>query len=279
MASECRAKDPSSCRVHGTGGSFEKFQAIADAAAVSGDVDLYIKTRAKIDSIEEKMSYAKLNEAITEEAVEAAAHAEWDFVEADGTSWEEVGEFGEQWKIDRLRDTRGSLEAAQRYMPFGTVTDLAVEETARYNYEYRDSGFHWNTSSDEDRAKYRREALASLEAAAPHMPKQTTKAVRTVLGRTYDRFGFHRETKLVNDIISVMDDPSKRVTERDRDASPAAEYVRERLWNNYSGGGASASATADLFHALGREKELGWVVEQVPGYRYFPQYFSNYITE
>lgn len=51
MANDCRAKDPSSCRVHGTSGTYEKLQAIADSAATSGDSALYMKTRAEMDAL------------------------------------------------------------------------------------------------------------------------------------------------------------------------------------------------------------------------------------
>lgn len=276
MSKECRAKDPSSCRVHGSHESSYELRSVAEKAAAKGDVDLYIKTREKMDSKKDNPSFLEQSKAITAEAVEAAARAEWKLADGDKTNWDGLED---KWKKQRLNDAEGSLDAAQRYMPFGTITDLAVEETAKYNWEYRDSQFSWDNAPGNFKEQYRNEARAALEAAAPHMPKQTALVVRTVLGRTYDRFGFHRDTELTKDIVSVMDDPSKSVLRHEGDASPAARYVRERLWNNYSGGGASASATADLFHALGREKELGWVVEQVPGYRYFPEHFSDYITK
>jgi hypothetical protein len=276
MAKECRAKDPNSCRVHGSHDASQDLRAVADSAATSGNVDLYLATREKMDTKKDNPSFLEQSKSITPEAIEAAARAEWDLSDADSTSWEKLGDY---WKERYKNDAHGSLDAAQRYMPFGTVTDLAVEETAKYNWEYRDSKFSWEQTIEHYKEKYRLEARTALEAAAPYMPRQTNTAVRTVLGRTYDRFGFRRDTELVNDIVSVMDDPSKSVLRHEGDASPAAKYVRERLWNNYSGGGASASATADLFHALGREKELGWVVEQVPGYRYFPHYFTDYITK
>lgn len=240
-------------------------------AAASGNADLYIATRAALDSTKTLKDYSKQNEAITPEAAEAAAKAEWELAATSPTSWENLGE---DWKERYIKDARGSLEAAQRDMPFGVITNQAVEETAKYNWEYRDSKFSWKEAHSTDQDKYRVEARTALEAAAPHMPKQTNEAVRKVLGRTYDRFGFSRDEGLIADITSVMEDSSKAIPEDEGDASPAAEYIRQRLWNRYTGGGASASATSDLFHALGREQELGWVVEQVPGYRYFPNYFN-----
>ena len=98
--------------------------------------------------------------------------------------------------------------------------------------------------------------------------KTTEEVVREVLGKTYNQFGFNEDTALVNDFVATLDDPTQAYIEDEGDASPAAERIRGRLWSRYTGGGASASATSDLFYTLGRQSELGWVVEQVPGYRF-----------
>ena len=101
--------------------------------------------------------------------------------------------------------------------------------------------------------------------------KTTEEVVREVLGKTYNQFGFDRATDLIADFVATLEDPTQAVMEDEGDASPAAEKIRARLWSRYSGGGASASATADLFYTLGRQDELGWVVEQVPGYSFHGQ--------
>lgn len=49
----CRAKDPNSCRVHGSGGTMQHLQSIADKATQNKDMSTYIKTRAMIDSLDE----------------------------------------------------------------------------------------------------------------------------------------------------------------------------------------------------------------------------------
>lgn len=86
----------------------------------------------------------------------------------------------------------------------------------------------------------------------------TSDIVRTVLGKTYNRFGFSEDTDLIADIVTVVETPTITY---EGGMSDAAETVRNRLWSRYSGGGASASATCDLFVALGRENELGWLRE------------------
>lgn len=96
----------------------------------------------------------------------------------------------------------------------------------------------------------------------------TENVVRVVLGKMYDRFGFNKDAQLINQIVTVLDDPEKsKLTDEDV-VSPAASEIRETLWNRYSGGGASATATADLFYTLGRQNELGWLLEDAPGYRF-----------
>lgn len=97
----------------------------------------------------------------------------------------------------------------------------------------------------------------------------TENVVRTVLGKMYDRFGFDKDTRLISEIVTILDDPEKSKPLSDEDVvTLAAAEIRETLWNRYSGGGASATATADLFYTLGRQNELGWLLEEAPGYRF-----------
>lgn len=89
----------------------------------------------------------------------------------------------------------------------------------------------------------------------------TEDIVRKVLGKTYDRFGFGEDAEFVTDIVVLIETPTVTY---EGGMSDAAEAVRNRLWGRYSGGGASASATCDLFRALRRENELGWLIEWMP---------------
>lgn len=56
MSVECRAKNPTACRVHGTGNDYENLQADANRAALSGDIDTYIKTREQMDLLTKQKS-------------------------------------------------------------------------------------------------------------------------------------------------------------------------------------------------------------------------------
>lgn len=81
MANDCRAKDPSSCRVHGTSGTYEKLQAIADSAATSGDSALYMKTRAEMDALSDDVTTEDKSEMTAAEKAQKL-RAELAFAEA-----------------------------------------------------------------------------------------------------------------------------------------------------------------------------------------------------
>lgn len=272
MGKQCRAKDPNSCRVHGSNDHFRSLKEIADNALAAGNVEAYMKVQEAIeDAKKQKISPATALVAIPDEAVEAAAKAEWT-ITTGSASWDRLGDV---WKNKYKEEALGSLQAAAAYMPAGVITDEAVEAAAQSGWEYRDGQHNWNSQPSYEKDKYRQEARAALEAAAPHMKQNDNEEVaRKVLGKTYDQFGFNQNSRFVSDIVKILNDPAKSVPEDEGDASPAAEEVRKRLWGQYSGGGASASATSNLFYKLGREKELGWVEEQVPGYRYDPEDFA-----
>lgn len=267
MASECRAKDPSSCRVHGSTDTVQNLEAAANHAAATGNMAQYLSARVKLDNMAEG---SVSSETIPAKAVDAAAKAGWE--RNDGfPAWENLGKD----RKDYFREQAlGTLDAAQRDMPGGVITERALEETAKYNWEYRDSKHSWeNTASDWQKEKYKNEARNALEAAAPHMPKRPNEVIDTLnrtLGYTYKGARFEASTEMIADFASVLDDADKAVVKEEGSASPAAEYVRSRLLDRFSssGVGGAAGATTDLFYALGRKNELGWIKEQAPGHSY-----------
>lgn len=95
----------------------------------------------------------------------------------------------------------------------------------------------------------------------------TAETVNDVLGKVYNQFGF-ATSGLGEKFAAMLNDSSKAIVEDEGDASEAAGEIREQLWNRYSGGGASASATCELFYTLGRQNELGWVEGEAPGFRF-----------
>jgi hypothetical protein len=54
MAKECRAKNPNLCRVHGNGATaLDQLNAVAEAAASSKDMNLYMSAREQIDALKD----------------------------------------------------------------------------------------------------------------------------------------------------------------------------------------------------------------------------------
>lgn len=51
MATQCRAKNPNSCRVHGNGGMLERLTAMNEEAYTNNDVLLYMTTRDQIEAL------------------------------------------------------------------------------------------------------------------------------------------------------------------------------------------------------------------------------------
>lgn len=95
----------------------------------------------------------------------------------------------------------------------------------------------------------------------------TEEKVIEILEPLYGSWGFAK-TKLPAKFAELLNDSTKSVVEDEGDASEAASEIRETLWNYYTGGGASASATCQLFYTLGRQNELGWVEGEAPGFRF-----------
>ena len=92
----------------------------------------------------------------------------------------------------------------------------------------------------------------------------TEETVREVLGKSYDNYGFQGNTRIINDFVSTLNDPSMSVVAADGEASPAADTIRSSLWSCFTGGGdvfyaLATRATTELFKSLGRENELGWM--------------------
>lgn len=97
------------------------------------------------------------------------------------------------------------------------------------------------------------------------MTDETTEAiVRETLGKSYDQYGFQGNQRLISDFVYTLGDSYMSKIATDGDASPAAQYIRSSLWVVFTGGGEvyyamASKATAELFKALGRENELGWI--------------------
>lgn len=109
-------------------------------------------------------------------------------------------------------------------------------------------------------------------AEALNSNQTTEETVREVLGMTYDQWGFDEDAEQIANIVALLEDESKRTADTSLEqTSEAALEIRETLWNRYSGGGASASATCQLFLVLGRTDELGWIISEANGFKQWQQ--------
>lgn len=160
MGIQCRAKDPSSCRVHGTQGAYEKLQAEADRAAMSGNTSLYMDIRGKMDILADDA------DMVSNEAVKAVAEARW------GKRWEKMGR---GIKMLYLANVRSQLEAAAPHMINGSVNMAAVNAYAKAGWESQPTAGKWAVATVEDRKAARGMARKDLEAAVSHMRAPLTE--------------------------------------------------------------------------------------------------------
>jgi hypothetical protein len=96
--------------------------------------------------------------------------------------------------------------------------------------------------------------------------KTHEEVVSEVLTATYPRFAYsgNKEDDKVNrevleGITTVLGDSKKVVVKYKDFESPAAYEVRMILLTAYPAGRASVTATVQIFNALDRREELGWL--------------------
>lgn len=111
----------------------------------------------------------------------------------------------------------------------------------------------------------------------------TTDIVVEVIGLTHGSMGFDGDTHTLERIVALLENTELGEMDEDfiaqQDVTAAAIGVVGILWNRYTGGGASAAATCSLFHALGRETELGWLVREGNYSEYNRQRVSELLLE
>lgn len=103
-------------------------------------------------------------------------------------------------------------------------------------------------------------------------PKTTTEIALAVVRKHYHQFEIENDARFMSHLVATIEDPTMAGAEIEDLASPAALWVRASL--RYTDIAASESATCDLFYLLGRQDELGWIEEQVPGYQFSPEDYS-----
>jgi hypothetical protein len=91
--------------------------------------------------------------------------------------------------------------------------------------------------------------------------KTTEEILLEVLGPSYNQFDFQYDERFLRHAVDTIEDPTMAAEKDAGGASNTAVWFRSSLWF-YGGGFEMASrATRDLFYALGRESELGWIRE------------------
>lgn len=107
----------------------------------------------------------------------------------------------------------------------------------------------------------------------------TEEIVRFAVGLSFNVLGFQQNIPLIMRLVELVGDDNKRERYQDEDSYPvtaetpyrppappfisqAAVAVRFELLRSYYGEELSAIATCNLFYALNRTHELGWILKQ-----------------
>lgn len=123
--SECRAKNPRACRVHGNA-IIVSLQDRADKAAASGNIEEYMALREKLDAAHEvadSQAAPPLAESkLDTKAIEGGAKG-WFKATTEYQRWEDQDAVTQE---DIRNDTRDVLMAAEPHMQNGVVTREAI---------------------------------------------------------------------------------------------------------------------------------------------------------
>jgi hypothetical protein len=240
MARKCQSKNPSQCPIHGLGGKQEQLHLDLTKALAKNDISKAVELRQQLDSLS-------------------------DTVESND---KEKSSFFSRLKSNFKRTPESEVDVQP-------VPVAPVDEKEPYTGLLTDCG-KCNSCDPppSDLTHFRHMSNGTCDRPIPMPVSEVTRKVlsRNLAfnsGRTAEQI-----VELQSKVSSVLEDSSK--SEYENGASKAAAEVRDMLWDDFSekngnkdtskGGFASAASTTDLFHALGREKELGWITDDAPGY-------------
>ena len=238
MARKCQSKNPSQCHIHGMGGMEEKLNLSLIKALDINDVSEAVRLRSEIDNLSDNV-----------ESVEK----------------EKASFFG------RFKSYFNKANASETSTPVSN----AIENETPYTGLMMDCGTCISCDPPPSNMTHFRH-LSSGTCDRP-IPMPISEVASKVLSRNLDFTSGRTTEQLVElhgKVSSVLEDSSK--SEFENGASKAAVEVRDLLWDDFSnrngdkdtsrGGFVSAASASDIFHALGREKELGWIEQDAPGY-------------
>lgn len=98
--------------------------------------------------------------------------------------------------------------------------------------------------------------------------KTTQEATLEALRNAYGPLTPETEySDIVERVVAILDDVQKSVAVYVGAVTPAAYETNMLIWGTLTQHPAAA-ATADIFHMLGRETELGWLMDETPEYTF-----------
>lgn len=240
MARKCQAKNPSQCSIHGLGGKKEQLLMDLNKALVKEDFSKAVALRQEIDS---------LSDAETQVA-------------------EKTSFFG------RLKSNLKKTEPNPANVP---PADGGTDES--YKGLKTDCGTCSSCDpAPSDVTHFRH--LSNGPCMSP-VPMPVSEVAQRVLSKNFSYIAGTTQAQkeeIQSRVTAILEEPFNRQPWLGSNASRGAEEIRETIWNELyvkSGskntsvsqtGFTSAAITSDLFYALGREKELGWIEQDAPGY-------------
>lgn len=184
MSTECRAKDPNGCRVHGNP-TISSLQAKVDQAAQAGNMNDYLSLRAQVDAAHEMLDSQTASEptkttseppqttatGLDDATLEAGADAWYDTIQ----QWHQFT--GEETSMEERimsrsvkRAVKTALVSADKHMLNGEITPAAIESVGNvfFNAYYKGR----NPTGTSDSPYFRSIGKAVLEATRQAKPAQ-----------------------------------------------------------------------------------------------------------
>lgn len=244
MARKCQSKNPAQCPIHGLGGKHEQLLMDLNRALVKNDISKAVELRQQIDALTDVV------ESKDKEKSSFFGRLKSSFTKANADS------------VDTSRNSETTVEEGAQYT--GLKTDCGTCSSC--------------DPAPSDVTHFRH--LSNGPCMRP-VPMPVSEVAHKVLSKNFSYIAgttSEQKEEIHNRVTAILEEPFNRQPWLGSDASRGAEEIRETIWNELyvkSGskstsvsqtGFTSAAITSDLFYALGREKELGWIEQDAPGY-------------
>lgn len=243
MARKCQSKNPSQCPIHGLGGKQEQLHLDLNKALAKNDISKAVELRQQLDSLS-------------------------DVVESKD---KDKGSFFSRLKSGFTKTSADTVDKAP------ALKSSVAEEP--YKGLKTDCGTC--SSCDPDPSEITPYRHLSNGPCQRPVPMPVSEVAHKVLSKNFSYIAGTtpaQKEEIQNRVTAILEEPFNRQPWVGSDASRGAEEIRETIWHElYAKSGSnstsvshtgftSAAITSDLFYALGREKELGWIEQDAPGY-------------